>query len=323
MAHSQTPGPLLHFGPWAPARTPGPLGWLDHADSGICSLLGDTPGTLGIGDLADPTLFSADLNRHLFGGVWRLPDGTPLALPQGTQPAAVAPGALSAAALQLVFTQADAGFLQQVADEVNADPPTYGLDTALRRAHFFAQVRQEAGAAMTGTVESFNYAPDRLKVVFKYYKDHPDEATTDGREVDPKTKKVTRAADQETIANKVYGGRPGLGNGDAASGDGWSFRGRGLKQVTGRANYASTTKRYKLLYPGSAVDFEATPDLMAEFPYNLRSAVCFWIENGLHTLADAGGEPDHVDAITKVMNLYTDSYAARRAHFVTAWAAFK
>lgn len=191
----------------------------------------------------------------------------------------------------------------------------------MRRAHFFAQVRQEAGAAMTGNVESFNYAPDRLKVVFKYYRDHPDEATTDGREVDPKTKKVTRAADQPTIANKVYAGRNG--NGDAASGDGWSYRGRGLKQVTGRGNYASTARRYKLLYPGSAVDFEATPDLMAEFPYNLRSAVCFWIENGLHTLADAGSEPAHVDAITKIMNLYTDSYDARRGHFVSAWAAFK
>ena len=114
-----------------------------------------------------------------------------------------------------------------------------------------------------------------------------------------------------------------IGNGNAASGDGWAFRGRGLKQVTGRANYVTTTQRYAKLYPSSAVDFEKTPDLMAEFPYSLRSAVCFWIENGLHLLADAGSEAAHVDAITAVVNKYTDSYAARRGHFNTAWAAFK
>lgn len=174
---------------------------------------------------------------------------------------------------------------------------------------------------MAGNVEGFNYAPDRLKSVFKYYRDHPDEATTDGRETDAKTGKVTRPAAAQTIANKVYAGR--IGNGDAASGDGWSFRGRGLKQVTGRANYASTTKRYKLLYPGGTVDFEATPDLMADFPYSLRSAVCDWIKNGLNLLADAGSEGAQVDAITMIINRDTDSDAARRGHFSTAWAALQ
>ncbi len=323
MAKSLSCGSLNHHGLWPAARTPGPLGWLDQADPNVCSLLGDTPGPLGIGDCGDPTLFGLDIGRHLFGGgAWRAPDGTVLALATGTTPAAaVAPAKLTAEPLKLVFADAAAELLKKVADEINNDPATYGLDTALRRAHFFAQVRQEAGSAMAGNVEGFNYAPERLQVVYKYYKDHPDEAITDGRETDAKTGKVTRAAAQQTIANKVYAGR--IGNGNAASGDGWLFRGRGLKQVTGRANYASTTKRYKLLYPGSAVDFEATPDLMAEFPHSLRSAVCFWIENGLHLLADAGSEGAHVDAITKIINRDTDSYAARRSHFSTAWAALK
>lgn len=321
MAHSLTPGPLLHLGPWAPARSPGPLGWMDHADPGICSVLGDTPGPLGYCDHADPTLAGADLGRHLFGGMCRLPDGRTLALPANTQPAAVVPGVVTVAALKLLFTAAISEYLQKVVDEISFDPATYGLDTALRRAHFFAQVRQESGAAMEASVESLNYAADKLKGPFKYYRDHPDEATTDGRTTDAKTGKVTHAADQQTIANKVYAGRNG--NGNAASGDGWLFRGRGLKQVTGRANYAAVTTRYKLLYPNSAVDFEATPDLMADFPYSLRSAVCFWIENKLPALADAGSGDAQVDAITAVINQDTDSYAARRAHFATAWVAFK
>jgi putative chitinase len=245
-----------------------------------------------------------------------------LALATGTTPAtAMAPIKLVADQLVLVFPDATVDLLRRVADELNNDPATYGLDTALRRAHFFAQVRQEAGSALAGNVENFNYKPERLKEIYKYYRDHPGEAATDGRETDPKTGKVTEAAAQQTIANKVYAGR--IGNGNAASGDGWSFRGRGFKQVTGRANYASTTKRYKLLYPGSAVDFEATPDLMAEFPYNLRAAVCFWIENGLHLLADAGFEGEHVDAITRIVNRDTDSYGKRRDNFSTAWAALK
>ena len=68
-------------------------------------------------------------------------------------------------------------------------------------------------------------------------------------------------------------------------GDGWKFRGRGLIQVTGRANYKAAAAQYGKLY-GDAVDFEADPDKMEDFPYTVRSAVCFWIEHGLQYLAD-------------------------------------
>jgi putative chitinase len=39
----------------------------------------------------------------------------------------------------------------------------------------------------------------------------------------------------EKIANRVYANR--MSNGDEASGDGYRFCGRGLIQLTGRANY--------------------------------------------------------------------------------------
>ena len=208
-----------------------------------------------------------------------------------------------------------------MADELNADRVAYGLDTVLRRAHFFAQVRQEGGAGLQAQVESLNYSPDSLKATFKYYRLHPAEALTDGYERDAKTHKITRGAGQETIGNNVYANRNG--NGDSASGDGWNFRGRGLIQVTGRSNYADATAQYRKLYTGAAVDFEKTPELMADFPWAVRSAVCFWIQHDLHMLADRGSADADVDRITAVINLNTDSYADRRANFGTAHNAFK
>jgi putative chitinase len=229
------------------------------------------------------------------------------------------PAEITKAQLKKIFTAAADDYLGQVAAELNTDLAKYGLSSALQKAHFFAQVREESGPAMKATTESLNYNVAGLLSTFSYYQAHKDEATADGRTTDPKTHKV-KAADQEAIANKAYANR--IGNGDAKSGDGWKFRGRGLKQVTGRTNYQATTKQYAKLY-SDGVDFVSTPDLMAKFPYSVRSAVCFWIMNGLDRLADRGRSDKDVDAITEIMNKHTKSYEARRAHFVVAYDAFK
>jgi len=221
-----------------------------------------------------------------------------------------------------IFTNGEQDYLGKVADEFNVDLDAYGLGTVLRRAHFFAQLLEEASNALKATVESMNYAPEGLKATFTHYRNHPKEADQDGRHTDAKTK-VHHAAAEQTIANKVYCNRPDLGNGALSTGDGWKFRGRGFIQVTGRNNYRAITTQYRKLYAGAAVDFEQNPELVKDFPYSARSAVCFWVMNGLPTVADRGSGDADVDAVTAVVNAGTNSYGDRRAHFRLTYATFK
>lgn len=323
MANSCIPGPLGLSGPWTWPRTPGSLGIYDQADPGVCTRLGDTPGPLGFNDWGDPSLPALSSIQGFVGGlICRADDGVPLAM--ATASTGTKPQTLTKEALQAFYPKADADYLRQVVDELKADPAAYGLDSALRLAHFFAQVREEAGAELEAQVENLNYSPDGLKSTFGgsgYYGVHPLEADADGYKKDKATGQVTRKAAKETIANKVYADR--LGNSNQASGDGWRFRGRGFIQLTGRDNYKAMTLQYAKLYPSAAMNFEETPDKLAEFPHALRSAVCCWVMNKLPQKADAGSTAADVDAITTVINLYTKSYAERRGHFERAWAAFK
>ena len=228
---------------------------------------------------------------------------------------------MTAAQLKLVFKDADAAYLAEVADELNRDPAAYGLDTTQRRAHFFAQVRQECGTDLEPVSEDLNYSAEALLAKFSYYKGKEAEAKQDAYRRNPTTRRIERKAAVETIANKIYANR--IGNGKVASGDGWRFRGRGFIQVTGRANYTVVTQQCKKLYPAMDVDFVANPDLLAATPGAERSAVGYWTLNKLHLLADRGATGADVDRITAVVNKNTDSYADRRANFIIAFNAFK
>lgn len=82
-----------------------------------------------------------------------------------------------------------------------------------------------------------------------------------------------------TPAQERYEGRADLGN--LKPGDGFKYRGRGLIQTTGRANYVRTGNALGL-------DLEAFPDLLAEPGLASRSAACFWQAHGLNRWADSG-----------------------------------
>lgn len=202
--------------------------------------------------------------------------------------------------LASVFPDADADRLAQIAREIDLQIVAARLDSPNRLAHFFGQVQQEVGSGLR-LIESLDYRADRLGSIFRYFRRNPDEALLFGRTTD-------HPADQEAIANRAYADRNG--NGGVESGDGWRFRGRGLKQVTGRANYRAFTEDHAQLF-GERIDFEAEPELLSTPRFAARSALWFWRANDLFALADAGMSRAAADSITAIINPGTDSYAQR------------
>lgn len=107
----------------------------------------------------------------------------------------------------------------------------YAITTRVRLAAFLANVLHETSGFLA-LVENLNYSPDGLLRTWPTHFTSAD-AYRLGRTDD-------HAADQKGIADLAYGGR--LGNGPVGSGDGWLYRGRGLIQLTGKANYERFAK---------------------------------------------------------------------------------
>lgn len=114
-------------------------------------------------------------------------------------------------------------------------------------------------------------------------------------------------AGPEAIANCVYAGKNG--NGDEASGDGWTFRGRGLKQLTGLGNYRAAAAA--LLRP-----YVEQPDLVAQPEDACLTAAWYWHSVRGNLLADSS----QWDALTRAINGPAMDQAALRAQLSEAGA---
>jgi putative chitinase len=89
----------------------------------------------------------------------------------------------------------------------------------------------------------------------------------------------------ERLANLVYGKRMG----NTEPGDGWRYRGRGLIQVTGRANYEAVGKAIGL-------DLVADPDMLKQPDIALRASLAWW---SINVPSNVIGD---VERITRIVN---------------------
>lgn len=146
------------------------------------------------------------------------------------------------------------------------------IDRPLRLAHWLGQMAHES-AGFTRLEENLTYTATRLLAVF------PARVTA--------AQASRLAGDPRAIANHVYGGR--LGN--TGHDDGWLFRGRGLIQLTGRANYERI--RHEI-----GLDIVARPDLAAEPATAIAVACAWWRLAGCNEAADSGD----VERVTRIIN---------------------
>ncbi len=164
----------------------------------------------------------------------------------------------------------------------------FEIDTQQRIAAFLAQISHES-AGLTMLEENLNYSDVTMAAVwpprFAVQEPDPNRPGKTRAKKDAKGKNIPNAFAKalhrkpQLIANAVYSNR--MGNGTIESGEGWLYRGRGAKQLTGKDNYTRCSQALK-------VDLVSNPELLLEPLYAMRSAGWFWHTNKLSKFADVG-----------------------------------
>ena len=189
-------------------------------------------------------------------------------------------------------------------DAIVATCQEFEINTPQRVAAFLAQTSHESGG-YTMLSENLNYKaatlaacwPNRFAVLGADKK-----PVKENGKLVPTAVANSIAGKPELIANLVYSSR--MGNGPAESGEGWKFRGRGLKQLTGKDNYARCGAALGL-------DLISNPDLLLEPMAAARSAGWFWRSNNLSTFADKGD----LEGMTRKINGGLIGYPERKAKY--------
>lgn len=183
------------------------------------------------------------------------------------------------------------------ADPLSAACEQFDITTAERVAAFVAQAVHES-AHFTRLEEDLYYkTPERIRAVFS--------GTVKSLE---HAQNLVR--NPKGLANVVYANRNG--NGPEGSGDGWTFRGRGIFQTTGRGNYARAQQI-------TGQPFVQRPDMLVLPEHACMAAAGYWNDTNCNRLADR----DDFDAITRAINGQAMEGAnERRQLFALAMEAF-
>lgn len=159
----------------------------------------------------------------------------------------------------------------------------WGIDTMRELASFLANINVES-AGLTRLSENLNYKTEALIKLFGRHRISIADARRFGRNAD-------HPADQEALANILYGGEWGAKNlGNTKPGDGWIFRGFGPKQLTGRGNQSQFAAAI-------GMKVEDVPAYVRTAAGGMMSAGWFWKSHGLDAKAATPGVKDDRIAI--------------------------
>lgn len=162
------------------------------------------------------------------------------------------------------------GRIDKYINYINGYADTFHIDTPLRMCHYLAQILHESA--------EFRYTVEQGSTHYfgKY-----------------DTGKLAKA----------------LGNTPQKDGDGYKYRGRGLIQITGRANYSAyNSSKY------CKGDVLTNPELLEKPLGAVKSSMWFWLTHNLNKLADK----DDIVKITKTINGGTNGLAQRKAYLEKA-----
>ena len=176
--------------------------------------------------------------------------------------------------------------------------PKYNITTPSRIAGFMAQCAHESGDFRV-LEENLNYSAENLLRVFGRYFGAP-----------PKRNANEYARKPEMIANYVYMDEfrsPSSRLGNTQPGDGWKFRGGGIKQLTGRSNFARFGQSI-----GMSADEAAAYVRTKKGAF--ESACWFWKTNNLERFADK----DDIDGMSRAVNGGDNGLEDRRNRYRAA-----
>jgi putative chitinase len=159
------------------------------------------------------------------------------------------------------------------AEPLNIAMNRFAIATPEQQAMFLAQIGHESDS-LRRLEENLNYSAEALARTWARF------SSTGTRGGPPNELAQRLARDPVAIATEVYSGR--MGNGPPSSGDGWSFRGRGPLQITGR-------DLYRKVAAAIGYNVEASPDLLFEpIVGALSAAWVFMVEKRLGGPASIG-----------------------------------
>lgn len=191
--------------------------------------------------------------------------------------------------LQTVCPNTKISILDGFVEPLNMVTEYYDISVSPQRtAGFIAQIAHESGG-FRYTVENLNYSAQALRRVFNKY--FPDDEIAN-----------IYARQPIKIASRVYANR--MGNGPEESGDGWTFRGRGLIQLTGFNNYSRLAEALEMEI-FQVIEYLETPDGA------VASAGWYWDENNLNSYCDRN---DFI-GLTKRINGGTNGLEERQHYY--------